>query len=462
MGTLTGLTVCVWARINAVHAGNLFHPIMRIAAASGSAMILGFKGTNGRTPSLYSGSSTTGISGAEQALSTDVFIACTMNAGPAAIFYGNTPGGPLTKVTGTVNTTGTPDTITLFSRAPADGTEWLEGVLSHVRVWSGTLLTDAEIAAESGSGTAVKAGAWSAWEMVGASLLDSSANARHLTAGTTALASAADPIGRSLALGFATETDAALAPGRTRRRTLSIAAETDTALAAGRVRLRALGLATEIDGALAPGHRKARTLGIAAETDTALAPTRTRARTLGLASETDMGLTPTHRRSRTLAVAVETAAALASTRVRSRVLGLAAEASQALAPGRVRARLLGLATELSQALAATHRRALTLGRATETDLALSPGTGRQQALGLAVETSLALLPGHRRARGLQVGVEWGQALAMVREEGPWPPESPGPRPVPPLAVGAPGTRVVVASGPRETLAFVVGTPRVLH
>jgi hypothetical protein len=190
--SLASVTVCAWVKIGATHAGNLFHPIMRVEASGGSAMIFGFKGTNGRTPSLYSGSSTTGISGTEVALATYVFVAATMAAGAAQLFQGTTPGS-VSKVTGTVNTTGTPDTITVFGRSPSDGTEWLEGTLAGVRMWT-AVLSDAEIAAESLSLTAVRtSGLWASWPFAAAALTDASGNSRPLTAGSTGLSSDTDP-----------------------------------------------------------------------------------------------------------------------------------------------------------------------------------------------------------------------------------------------------------------------------
>jgi hypothetical protein len=191
--SLASVTVCAWVKVNATHAGALFHPIMRVEASGGSAMIFGFKGTNGRTPSLYSGSSTTGINGTEVSLSTYVFMLATMSAGSAQLFQGTVPGS-LTKVTGTVNTTGTPDTVTVFSRSPSDGSEWLEGTIAGLRMWT-AVLSDAEAAAESQSLTAVRSSnLWAQWPFAAASLSDTSGNARNLTAGSTALAADTDPV----------------------------------------------------------------------------------------------------------------------------------------------------------------------------------------------------------------------------------------------------------------------------
>lgn len=190
--SLAGVTFCCWAKVGAVHAGNLFHPMIRVEAGGGTAAIFSFRGTNGRTPTLYSASSTTGIAGAEQALSTWVFCAFTMNSGPAQLFHGTTPGS-LSKVTGTVNTSGTPDTVTLFGRSPSDGSEWLEGSMAYARMWT-AVLSDAEVAAESQSPSAVRSsGLWESWPLAAAALTGV-ANARDLTAGSTALSPDTDPV----------------------------------------------------------------------------------------------------------------------------------------------------------------------------------------------------------------------------------------------------------------------------
>lgn len=191
--SLATWSACCWVRQTAVHAGNLFHPVFRVEAGGGSAAILGFKGTNGRTPFLYSGSSPVGISGVEYPLNTDIFLGITMNAGAAQIIHGS-KALQLSKATGTVNTAGTPDTFTLFGRSPSDATEWFEGIISNFRVWSGVVLTDSEFIAEAQFMNRVRnTSIWAEWPLAAASLLDVSGNARHLTAGASALIVDIDP-----------------------------------------------------------------------------------------------------------------------------------------------------------------------------------------------------------------------------------------------------------------------------
>ncbi len=194
--SLATWSACCWVRQSAAHAtipNNSFNPVFRVEAGGGPAAVLGFKGTNGRTPSLYSGSSTTGISGTEYALNTDIFLGITMNAGAAQIIHGS-KALQLSKATGTVNTTGTPDTFTLFGRSPSDASEWFEGTISNFRVWSGVVLSDAEFIAEAQSMyRARNTSIWAEWQLAGASLTDISGNSRNLTAGGTALVVDIDP-----------------------------------------------------------------------------------------------------------------------------------------------------------------------------------------------------------------------------------------------------------------------------
>lgn len=96
--------------------------------------------------------------------------------------------------------------------------------------------------------------------------------------------------GQSAAVGTATETDAAIAIGRSKSRAVGTATETDTAAALARAKLRAVGLATSTETALPIGRAKAGALGVASETNTAVAVAGSKRRTIGLATETDTAL----------------------------------------------------------------------------------------------------------------------------------------------------------------------------
>lgn len=188
------LTIAGWARIDSA-AGGSFNPVIRLSINAGdvSSWILGFKGANGRTPSVYSPGNVTGISAPEMALGTWVYLAATLNAGSAQLLYGTVP-GVLSKVTGTVAASGTADQLCFFGRSAADGSEWLAGAVAYQRIWT-AVLSDAEIAAESQSTTVVQGvNLWASWPFAAAALTDTSGNARNLTAGSTALDTETDPV----------------------------------------------------------------------------------------------------------------------------------------------------------------------------------------------------------------------------------------------------------------------------
>ena len=393
--SMAAITFCGWFQINAASAGS-FNPIVRFHTASGdgTSWIVGFKGANGRTPSVYSPSNTGGINAAEQALNTYVFLAATLSGTSAALHYRNV-GGSMTKVTGTVAAAGTPDRITFFGRSAADGSEWLNGTESLVRLWT-SVLTDSEILAESNSATAVKAGAWGNWPFAAASLADVSGNARDLTAGSTALASAADPtFGNTTALGRATETDSVSALGRTKSMALGRAVETDTVSAFGRSKIATVGRAQETDTAAAVARSKATALARATETDTTSVLARTRIAALGRAQETD--------------------SASALGRTKAVALGWSTEVDSAAAVSRSRSLALGLAQETDTALAALQRaKSITLHRALELDSVSGFVQDGDVPLGRAVETDT--VPGFQRVKLLMPGraIETDTALPLQR------------------------------------------------
>lgn len=196
--SLAAFTVMGWIKVvNSVTP--FFHQLVRFSDAGASSnLILAMTGAAGLTPRTYSSGSTSGVvSATAYSLGQWVFIASSHNGSAAALYHGATPGS-LTKVTGTV-TVGTPNQLTLFSRSASDGSEWLDGSLAYVRMYT-AVLSDAEIAAESQSATAVRtSGLWAHYPLDAASLLDTSGNLRNLTAGSTALSSDTDP---ALGTGF--------------------------------------------------------------------------------------------------------------------------------------------------------------------------------------------------------------------------------------------------------------------
>lgn len=187
----SGLSVLVWVKI--VVDRDDFSTIVRFHQASGgnTALTLGMK-ANGTQPALFSPGNTGGVTGTDLVVGTWTCVGFAVNAsGVGALYRGTTP-GTLTKFTGTVPISQTPDGLTFFGRSPSDATEWGNLSLAYARAWAGQL-SDAEMAAESASATAVKtSGLFDHWAFAGAAL--TGVNGHTLTAGTTALAADTDPV----------------------------------------------------------------------------------------------------------------------------------------------------------------------------------------------------------------------------------------------------------------------------
>lgn len=361
---LTSFTVMGWVKVvNSVSP--FFHEIVRFSDAGASSnLILGMTGAGGLTPRAYSSGSTSGVvSATAYSLGQWVFVCSSHNGTVAVLYHGATPGS-LTKVTGSV-TVGTPNQLTLFSRSATDGSEWLDGSLAHVRMYT-AVLSDAEVVAESQSATAVRtSGLWAAYEDV-LSLSDTSGNSRGLTAGTTALSADTDPpLGHTTALGSATETDSASSITRKKSLALGRAAETDSASALVRRKSTALQRATELDTGATLGRAKAAQLGRAAEVDSVAALVRSKALTAGRATETN------------------SAGALA--RSKATALGRAQEANTATSLVRLKTLGLGRGVETDTAAGVRHGTTITLGRAVETSSAAALVRSRVLQLDRAVE-----------------------------------------------------------------------------
>lgn len=187
----SGFTVTAWAWVSANTATNA--TFGRLHASSGGATIVtwgtgadGLSGPNYFTAGGSVGNSTNMAVGAWR----KVAISCSGTTGKS---YVATIGGSTEVDSGTVGV-GTPDGLTLGGRAPADSSEWFNGRLAHVRVWS-VELTQAEIEAEWAAAVPQHAAGLFAWWPLTDStdLTDHSGNHHDLTAGSTAVSTEADP-----------------------------------------------------------------------------------------------------------------------------------------------------------------------------------------------------------------------------------------------------------------------------
>lgn len=108
--------------------------------------------------------------------------------------YVATVGGVTEHVSGTVGGAANPAGLTLGGRSPVDGSEFFNGRLAYVRVWSGQL-DQTQVEAEWASTSPVVAsGIWADWPLtVATDLTDHSGNGRDLIAGSTSVTTEDDP-----------------------------------------------------------------------------------------------------------------------------------------------------------------------------------------------------------------------------------------------------------------------------
>lgn len=407
-------SVCAWVKL-ATNAS--FSPIVRVEAGGGTAMVFGFKNL---TPSLYSASSPAGIVGPGTTLNQYVFVAATRNGTAGALYQGTDPAS-LTKTTGTVNSAGTPDTWTVFSRSPSDGSEWFSGIIAYLRTWGTTVLTDAEVAAEGAATAPVKAGTWGVWPFGnngsgGVSLNDTSGNARHLTAGSTLLSLATDPtltttwngalaIGATAAvsLGAFANRAAALPVGVTAQvatspittRPASLAVDTTSQLSLGAFADRAAALPVGVTAALVASGTATRAaslpIGLAAAVD--LAPLRTTVGALTIAATAAVDLAPV--RVTPAALDVSTTAQLDLGPVRTTPGALAVDVTSQLdlVPLADRTAALDATSVASLVLAPVQERAAALTIVTVAQVDVAPVLQRTAALAVDAQASLQLIPG---------------------------------------------------------------------
>ena len=181
-----GITLLCWvmARVDT----NDFATIARIHA-SGSTILTWAASSDGLGgPNYFTGGGTVSSS---TGLAVDawrkVAVSCS---GTTAKIYTQDPGNATEVDSGAVSSSGTPTEIALFSRGGGDTSEFLNGRIGYFRVFAAEL-TQGQIEAEWDSATAIQT-AWADWPLI-ADLNDISGNARHLSAGATAVDFEDDP-----------------------------------------------------------------------------------------------------------------------------------------------------------------------------------------------------------------------------------------------------------------------------
>lgn len=192
--TATGITGCFWAFLSVDQAAN--ETLFRLHAASGATTRLTLATLPATTtPALFSIGNGGGVS-SPLGLSTTAFrrIGFTCTGTTGTIYAGDDAGGATVSASGTVSGGATASGFTLGGRSASDSTEWLNGRLAYLRLWS-TVLSQAEIEAEWAASAPVRtSGLWADYPLTAhTDLTDHSGNGRNLVAGSTAVTTEADP-----------------------------------------------------------------------------------------------------------------------------------------------------------------------------------------------------------------------------------------------------------------------------
>lgn len=178
------ITITAWVKL-AVDQNN-FCTFARISNAGGSTVGNLATAGDGVSPGYFTGGGSISP-GRPLPLAEWRPVAFASTGTAAKLYQGDVNGDLEFTDTGSADGAASPTRIALFGRGFGDASEWLDGSLAYVRLWSAEL-TPEQIEAEWKSANhLVAADLVADWSLEGASLLDVSGNDRHLTAGSTAL-----------------------------------------------------------------------------------------------------------------------------------------------------------------------------------------------------------------------------------------------------------------------------------
>ena len=393
----SGLSIIAWVKI-AVDR-NDFSTVCRFHQGSGSntAVTLGMK-SNGTQPAVFSPGNTTGITGTDLVVGTWTCIGFALAANGVGAFYRGTTPGTLTKTTGTVPISQTPDGLTFFGRSSSDAAEWGNLSIAYARAWAGQL-SDAEMAAESASATEVRtSGLFDHWAFAGAAL--TGVNGHTLTAGSTALTSDTDPVlstGNSTNLPRVTEAGSVTAP--TRKRSSPVARVTETGSLTTPVRSHGQSLPRVTETATVAGFvwSRATLLPRVSETGDLTPPTRSRASLMSAVTEigTFPGITRSHAAS--LSQVDEVGTVVPPSRSRNSPLPSVQGTGTVTAPARSRGQDLADIAEVGTVNGFIRSRSSELPTIQESGIIRPIARGSDHPLGAVVEAGVA--SGFARRRG---------------------------------------------------------------
>lgn len=191
----SGLTITYWAYLSVDRDD--FSSMIRLHSSSGATTNLNVAtGPSGVTPCIFTvGGDSVGPQ--ELPVAGWARVAVTVTGSASRIYIATGSAGATLSQDGTVgaNAGVAPDSgYTVGGRSAVDGSEWYNGRLRYLRIWS-TVLTQSDIEAEWASPTPVHGALLFADYPLAdaADLLDHSGNARHLTAGSTSVTTEDDP-----------------------------------------------------------------------------------------------------------------------------------------------------------------------------------------------------------------------------------------------------------------------------
>lgn len=190
----SGYTATCWLYISVDR--NDFSTFLRLHAASGATTVINAAcGSDGVTPEIFTAG---GSSPGPQSLPVAGWarVAITVTGTTSKVYVATGSAGATMSTTGNVGSSGATAAtgFTVGGRSAVDGSEWYDGRIAYLRMWT-TVLTQSEIEAEWAAATPVRTSLlWADYPLLLASnLLDQSGNGRHLSAGSTAVSTEGDP-----------------------------------------------------------------------------------------------------------------------------------------------------------------------------------------------------------------------------------------------------------------------------
>lgn len=189
----TAITAAWWAYISVNRAD--FSTMIRVHAGAGASTSLNVATTGaGTSAGYFTGGGSITSSSAEPTVAAWTRMAATCTGTSGKLYVAPGAAGATVLTSGTVGGAATPTGLTLGGRAAGDSTEWFNGRLACMRIWS-AVLSQAEIETEWAALTPIRtSGLWADYPLQDATdLTDHSGNGRHLVAGSTAVTTEAGP-----------------------------------------------------------------------------------------------------------------------------------------------------------------------------------------------------------------------------------------------------------------------------